>query len=587
MPNPDEDLAHALRENELLAAENERLLRELREASEKYAEIRSSLSWKLMAPLRAAADLGIAARRIVTRNGAAPHGPLPLNNENYRRWIALYDKLTDTDRRAIRQSTSQLKNKPPFSLIVIVHNPAAELLHRTIQSIRRQIYREWEICLVDDVSSAPHVARALSACGDDPRVRILRRSSREGSAKDEAIAMARGQFVAILDAGDVLAESALFEMAAELDSHPETELIYSDEDELDSRGERCNPKFKTGWNPDLFRVQNYLGSLAVYRRDLAFQSAVTHVRHVPAVLCHRSPAPTDSVVDKPKSSLEQPKVSIIIPTRDRAELLRQCMEGLLHRTNYPSLEIIVVDNGSREESTLRLLETYRSARNISVLPFAGDFNWAAMNNRAAAIATGEVLLFLNNDTDVWAAGWLSEMVSHTVRSEIGAVGAKLLFADGTVQHAGIWLGPNAHVRHGLRLSKRDDPGYLGQLSLTRNLSSVTGACMSIRRAVFLEIGCFDESFPVGYNDIDLCLRLIQRGYRVVWTPYAELLHLESASRGSGEWRWRKEEADFLRFRSRWEQQLEHDPFFNPNLDLIGEETLGLAFPPRVTKPWRR
>jgi GT2 family glycosyltransferase len=275
-------------------------------------------------------------------------------------------------------------------------------------------------------------------------------------------------------------------------------------------------------------------------------------------------------------------VSVIIPTRDRADLLERCVEGLLNRTDYPALEIIVLDNDSREERTRQLFDRYP----VRVLPQPGAFNWAAMNNAGARAATGEILLFLNNDTDVIEQGWLRALAAYAIRPEIGAVGAKLLFADGTVQHAGIWLGPDARVRHLLRLSNRNDPGYLGQLSLTRNLSAVTGACLAIRRNLFLEVGGFDESFPVSYNDIDLCLRLIQRGYRIVWTPHSELLHLESASRGSSEWRWRKEEADFRRFRTRWDQQLEHDPFFNPNLDLIGEEKLALAFPPRIKKPWR-
>jgi GT2 family glycosyltransferase len=274
---------------------------------------------------------------------------------------------------------------------------------------------------------------------------------------------------------------------------------------------------------------------------------------------------------------------VLIPTRDRAELLERCIDGLLNRTDYPALEIIVLDNDSREESTRQVLAKYP----VRVLPCPGMFNWASMNNAGAKAATGEILLFLNNDTDVIDPRWLRELAIHAVRPEVGAVGAKLLFADGTVQHAGIWMGPSGYLRHFLRLSDRRDEGYLGQLSLTRNLSAVTGACLAIRRELFLELGGFDESFPVSYNDLDLCLRLGQRGYRIVWTPHAELLHLESASRGSSAWRWRKEEADHQRFTARWQEALEHDPFFNPNLDLIGEEKLALAFPPRIKKAWRR
>jgi GT2 family glycosyltransferase len=342
-------------------------------------------------------------------------------------------------------------------------------------------------------------------------------------------------------------------------------------------------------------------------------AAAVEVRHVAAVLCHRmgeGPGAADAegmvravrdflgdratAVEAVKGGHRiywrippETRVTVIIPTRDRSELLEQCVNGLLSRTKYPSLEVIVVDNASREERTRLLFARYESLRNVRVIAHPGEFNWSAMNNAGAAVATGEILLFLNNDTDVIEENWLEELASQAARPEIGAVGAKLLFPDQTVQHGGIWLGPGVFARHALRLSKRDDEGYLGQLSLTRNLSAVTGACMAMRRVVFEESGGFDESFPVSYSDLDLCLRLIRNGYRIVWTPYAELLHLESASRGSSEWRWRKEEADRDRFVRRWQREMDNDPFFNPNLDLIGEERLALAFPPRRKRAWQR
>jgi GT2 family glycosyltransferase len=576
MVNSDEDLARAIREGEILAAENQRLQSQLREATEKYAAMRDSLSWRLTAPLRSALDLLLALRG----KTAAIDRPLELNDENYRLWIAQYDRLADADRVAIRACIARFAKQPLLSLVLIVKDPPADALRQTMQSIMRQIYREWELCLLDDGSSAPHVARTLSALGDDPRVKILRKTQRDGSSKEEGRALAAGEFIGFLEAGDVLAESALFEIAAELEAYPDTELIYSDEDELDVQGQRRHPSFKTGWNPDLLLGQDYVGQLAFYRRGLA--GAPSRVRHVAAVLCHRSLAKSGAKVPVRPLYPTRAKVSVIIPTRDRADLLERCVEGLLHRTDYPELEIIAVDNGSKEQRTLQLFEKYA----LHVVPFPDEFNWSAMNNAGARAAAGEVLLFLNNDTDVMEPGWLKELAGHAMRREVGAVGAKLLFADGTVQHAGIWLGPGIFARHLLRLSDDRDEGYLGQLSLTRNLSAVTGACMAMRRQVFDEVGGFDESFPVSYSDIDLCLKLRQRGYRVVWTPHAKLLHLESASRGSGEWRWRKEEADLARFRERWGKEMDEDPFFNPNLELIGEEKLALAFPPRRKRRWR-
>jgi GT2 family glycosyltransferase len=564
--NSDDELERAIREREILAAENDRLQRELREATEKYTAIRSSLSWKLTAPLRSAMDWAMAVRG---RSAPITH-PLELNHANYQRWVLQYDQLTDADRAAIKDRIAKLKQPPLLSLVMVVHNPPAEALKQTIQSIRRQIYQNWEVFLVDDASTAPHVARTLSAFGDDPRVRILRRTSREGAPQPDA----RGDFLGFLDAGDVLAESALFEIAAEIDATPDADLVYTDEDELNAPGERCNPRFKTDWNPDLLLEQDYLGKLTMRRRE--WKESPRQARHIPAVLCHRGLGQPDAAPPERRSLTTHAKVSVIIPTRDRAELLERCLEGLLHRTDYPAMEILVVDNGSKEPRTREVLEKYQ----VQVLAFPGEFNWSAMNNAGAKATTGEVLLFLNNDTDVIDAGWLAELASQAMRPEIGAVGAKLLFADGTVQHAGIWLGPGGRVRHFLRLSKRDEPGYLGQLAFTRDLSAVTGACMAVRREAFEEVGGFDESFPVSYSDIDLCLKLRQRGYRILWTPHAELLHLESASRGSGEWRYSKEEEEHKRFVAKWEREIDQDPFFSPNLDLIGEEKLALAFPPR-------
>jgi O-antigen biosynthesis protein len=581
MLNDDEELARTQRENEMLAAENERLLRELREASEKYAEMRGSLSWKITAPLRKALDLLVKPSKDLS-------GPIVLSDENYRLWVERFDTLNDADRSAIRAATKGLKYRPLFSLLLVVHDSPADAIQQTIQSIRRQIYREWEICLVDDASTAPHVARALASCGDDPRVRVARRLSHaEMEAQEEAAGMSRGSFFALLEPGDMLAESALFEIAAAIQAEPKPDIIYSDEDAMDAQGKRCSPRFKTDWNPALLREQNYFGQLRFQAREASFERRVCHV---PSILCHRQLGITCTRAGSrlPTGSQDtilphSPKVSVIIPTRDRADLLERCIEGLFNRTDYPAMEVIVVDNDSREEKTKLVFAKYP----VRVLSFPGEFNWSAMNNAGAREATGDILLFLNNDIDVIEKSWLRELAERAWREDTGAVGAKLLFADGTVQHAGIWLGPGGRMRHLLRLSNRDDEGYLGQLSLLRNLSAVTGACLATRRKVFLELEGFDESFPVSYNDLDFCLRLRQKGYQVVWTPHAELFHLESASRGSSEWRWRKEEADHKRFCAKWQQEMENDPFFNPNLDLIGEETLALACPPRVKKPWKR
>jgi GT2 family glycosyltransferase len=282
-----------------------------------------------------------------------------------------------------------------------------------------------------------------------------------------------------------------------------------------------------------------------------------------------------------------PRVSVVVPTRDRADLLAQCASGVLHRTDYPDIELIIVDNDSVEPETDILLRGLSRDPRVRVLPFAGPFNYSLINNFAVQQATGEVIVLLNNDTVVIGADWLGEMVSNVMRSEVGAVGAKLLYADDTVQHAGVVLGigsfdggPGIAGHFGHR-KQCDEPGYFGQYALTRELSACTGACLALRRDVYQKVGGLDEEhLPIAFNDIDLCIRLRQSGYKIIWTPFAELYHLESASRGSDE-----SEKNAPRFhregaymRDRWEAVLDNDPFYNPNFSRVHSD-FSLASPP--------
>jgi GT2 family glycosyltransferase len=285
-------------------------------------------------------------------------------------------------------------------------------------------------------------------------------------------------------------------------------------------------------------------------------------------------------------------VSVIVPTRDRIDLLAQCVEGVLHQTGYNNLELLIVDNESIEETTQTFFERLRREDNrVRILQYPGPFNYSAINNAAAREAGGEILLLLNNDIRVIEPGWLRELASQALRPDVGIVGAKLYYANHQVQHGGVVLGPHGHMAHVHRCADRNDPGYFGQLAHARTLSAVTGACAAIRRSVFFEVGGFDQiNLPVSFNDIDLCLRLGDYGYRVVWTPFAELFHLESASRG-------KEDVDPVtreRFLSEWQYIKERwglmlesaDPFHNPNL-LFHPDYFEAPSSPRREKPWRR
>jgi O-antigen biosynthesis protein len=453
------------------------------------------------------------------------------------------------------------------------------------------------MCVALDDNTDPQVESLLRfSMASDRRVKFVRSNSRLGvaSATNAALDLATGEFVVFLGAGDILPEHALYEVAFSLGSDQQIDLLYTDHDQLGPDGQRSNPWFKPGWDPDLLLAQDYISNLTVYRRTLVeavgrlrpdFEEAVLYdltlrliaasaserVHHVPAILYHRrakneatgsgktlptlrtiraarravrdhleslgNPNPLPRPAPQAASAIRivwpmpetPPLVSVIIPTRDHADLLEQCVEGLLQRKDYSNIELLIVDNGSIEPATAALFDRLsRECQSVRILRHAGPFKYAAMNNAAARSAEGEVLVLLNNDIDVIGGDWLREMVSHALRSNVGIVGAKLVYANETIQHGGVVLGPQGRITHLHRFARRNSPGYRGQLSLALTLSAVTGACVAIRRAVFFEVGGFDETnLQVGFNDIDLCLRLRKFGYRVVWTPFAELFHLES------------------------------------------------------------
>ena len=471
------------------------------------------------------------------------------------------------------------------------------------------------------------------------------RNGHISAASNSALRLATGTFVALLDHDDLLAPHALYEVARYIAGRPLADILYSDEDHIDDAGRRSNPYFKPDWNPELMLGQNFISHLGVYRRDLVervggfriglegsqdydlalravAETTPDRVVHIPRVLYHwrqatRTKSFSEVALDHcarngrlavqeflapsvPGVSVQpvpgmpgwsrviypvpqpEPLVSVIIPTRNHADMLGLAVDGLLHRTDYSALEVLIVDNGSDEPASLALFAELRKDPRIRVLHCPGPFNYSALNNRAVQEAAGDLILLLNNDVDVINPGWLREMVSHAIRPGIGAVGAKLLYPDGTIQHGGVTVGVGGVAGHQYLHHPRGDVGYFGQLVLARNITAVTGACLLLRRQSFQEVGGLDEiSLPVAFNDIDLCLKLVARGYRNLWTPYAELYHHESASRGSdlaG-----KKAARFMAevsvMRQRWGEVLDHDPYWNPNLALHATEVL-LAFPPR-------
>ena len=567
--------------------------------------------------------------------------------------VASRAELSELDRAAIRRHIAELAVKPLISVVMPVYNPPIAFLRDAIESVIVQPYGDWELCIANDASSDPEVARTLDEfAAKDKRIKVIHRQENGHIciASNAALALAQGEFVALMDHDDTLHETALYEIAVEIDAHPDVDVIYSDEDKMDEKGRRFEPYHKTDFNPELLLGQNMISHLGVYRRRLVekiggfrqgFEGSQDHdlvlrawaassgdrIRHIPAVLYHwRRTAQGASfstdhldrcmaaarkaiqefldregegakVVATTKDSHRSrvvrrvpepsPLVSVIVPTKDRADLLSVCADGILNQTNYPNLELLIVDHESREPGTLELIETLKRDGRVRVVPYVGPFNFSAMNNKAAAVARGTILALVNNDIEVRGPDWLSEMVSHAIRPEIGAVGAKLFYPDGRIQHAGVIVGMGGIAGHPFLFESGDSPGYFSQAALARAVSAVTGACLVVRKSVFFEVDGLDEhAFAVAFNDVDFCLKAQAKGYRNIWTPFAELTHHESLSRGHEDTPAKK--ARFARecanFRDRWPDAMENDPFYNPNL-LLHSFKYSVASISRRKKPW--
>lgn len=569
---------------------------------------------------------------------------------DYRKWIAAYDALSESDREAIRAHIRRMPDPPLLSIVMPVYNTDERWLRRAILSVRAQLYGRWELCIADDASTAAHVRPILAeAAAADARIRVVYRDANGGiaAASNSALALATGSHVGLLDHDDELSEHALYLVACTLEQDPSTEFLYSDEDKLDERGRRCLPYFKPDWNPDLLLEQNYITHFAVYRRtllarlggfrpgfegsqdfDLVLRAAELigpeRIRHVPFVLYHWRMAEGSTAqvsankgfaVDSARRAVTEalqrrgvratvepglvsdfghvayavpdpePLVSLIIPTRDGYRLLKGCLEGIFGRTTYRNIEVVVLDNGSTNPELLAYFDVIRSDPRVRVLPYPHPYNHSKMNNFGVTEARGEVLGLLNDDVDVVSPGWLTEMVGQAMRPEIGAVGARLLYPDGTLQHAGILLGIGGAAGHFSKHLPAQHPAMGLRTFVAQSLSAVTAACMVLRKKAYLEIGGFDEELGLVFNDVDLCLRLGERGYRNLWTPFATLYHYESVTRGRDD---RPDNVEpfrrnLARMQNRWGASLQQAAY-NPNLTLDREDG-GLAFPPRVSKPW--
>lgn len=564
--------------------------------------------------------------------------------QTYGEWIRHNDTLTAAEEARIRQQVASFATRAEIAVMIAVEQCTAAQLDRSIHSVRDQIYTHWQLWLVP-IGSPPSELRDVMRRHreDDPRVRILPDESATPRALNAALAAATAPRCARLEANTALAPHALYLLAAELDSHPDTVMIYGDDDHFDECGARRGPRFKSRWNPDLLLSEPYLGPFTLYETDrlrrlhgwqssmadgadwdLALRvsgEAADQVRHVPFLLCHRAEGleardvpgvsaaaarrvleahvtrhalQADVVETEPERPriryrpAASPLVSILMPTCNRVEYLKACIESL-RRTTYPHYELLIVDNGSENPAMLEYLAALASGGAARVLRFPHPFNFSAINNLAAGEARGSVLALLNDDVEVIDPEWLTEMTSHALRAEVGAVGAKLYYPDGSIQHAGLVLGLGGIAGHAYRGLAEGAPPADRSLSSVREVAAVSAACLVIRAELYHAVGGLDEQhLGIAFNDVDLCLKLRQRGYRIIWTPHARLYHHESVTRGrlpdaAMARRFRREERTMRR---RWRAALSSDPFCNPNLALT-DPLLPPSFDRRVEKPWRR
>jgi GT2 family glycosyltransferase len=527
-----------------------------------------------------------------------------------------------------------LRRLPTISLVMPVYNVERRWLMAAVNSVRSQYYPHWQLCIADDASSRAETRQALDEIArlGDSRIRIRRLKKNLGiaEASNAALALARGDYVGLLDHDDELTRDAILEMARAIDTQ-NADLIYSDEDKLDENGRHVEAHFKPDFSLDYLFSNNYICHFAVIRRSLlvklggirsGFEGAqdfdlmlrlsehTDRIAHIPKVLYHWRKIPGSTAADsaaKPQTSQAglralseslrrrgitataemgpypntfrvhrtiagEPLVSILIPFRDQADLLRQCVSSILEKTRYRNFEVLCIDNSSADPKTHAIIKALgeRDPR-IRFLHHPKPFNYSEINNFGRRHARGEFLLLLNNDTEVMSTEWVEAMLEHAQRPEVGIVGTKLLYPDKTIQHGGVVIGLGGVAGHAHAMRYADDPGYFGRAQLMQNLSAVTFACAMIRRDVYDRLGGLDETnLAVAFNDIDFCLRAREEGYLIVYTPYATLIHHESKSRG-----YEDTPEKLARFHAEVEyMQYRHegvlksgDPYYNHNLSL--------------------
>ncbi len=574
-------------------------------------------------------------------------GGLLNNEAGYNKWLNTYFNSDVSKLDKMKYSVKHFTKKPKVSVIMPTYNSNITWLKEAIESLQNQTYTNWELCIADDASTNNSCINfLLEYQKTDNRIKVTFRKENGhiSRASNSALEIATGEWMALFDHDDLLSTDALYWVVKAINKNPNVALIYSDEDKIDRKGKRQNPYFKCDWNYELFLSQNLISHLGVYKTDIVkkiggfrigfegsqdYDLALRYIEeikpdqifHIPRVLYHWRihKKSTALKVDKKPYALtsassaisehlsrngilgsveilenqmyrvkydlptNNPLVSIIIPTKNNKKLLKKCINSILEKTNYSNYEILIVNNNSDDESTLNYLEKIKQNDNIRVLVDKREFNFSAINNNAVENIKGELICFLNDDTEVISHNWLTEMLSIALQPGVGVVGARLWYPNNTLQHGGIVLGIGGIGSHAHKFLDKGEHGYFNRAELIQEFSAVTAACMLIPKKIFKQVGGFNEtSLAISFNDVDLCLKIRVLNYRVVWTPFAELYHHESVSRGTDD-----TEEISPRFQSEiefmnktWANWIQNDPAYSPNLTL-NAENFSLAWPPRL------
>lgn len=517
-------------------------------------------------------------------------GTLAEPEDIYQKWIAVNEP---TEEELEEQRTHKFEHNPQISIIIPMYNTPVKFFGELVESLINQTYTNWELCLADGSNEENPELKDIYSKDSRIKYKFIGENKGISGNTNEALALATGDFIGLLDHDDILPKFSLYEVVKCINNHPEVDFIYTDEDKFEEvGGKRYDPYFKSDFGPDTLRANNYICHFSVFRKDLmeklgGFRSEfdgaqdydillrmseiAEHIYHIPKILYHwrvhelstakagahakpyayeagkkavqahidrlglKGTVEAGNTLGTYKVNYEvigNPKVSIIIPNKDYASTLKVCLKSIIKLTTYKNYEIIVVENNSTEDETFEYYKKIDGKDNIKVVYYPEKvFNYSAIINFGVRNCTGDYVIQLNNDTELLTPNWLQEMLGFAQREDVGAVGVKMYYPDRTIQHAGIIVGIGGVAGHVFKNIPKNLHGYFSKDAMIQNLSAVTAACIMTPRKIYDDVGYMDEEFKVAFNDVDFCLKIRETGKLIIYTPYVEFLHYESKSRG--------------------------------------------------------